>query len=70
MVLINKMDMHSSEHRDVEGLKKALKDMNVEALPISALTGQGIERVKDSLAKRFPHGGQRSKEDPLKTRTP
>jgi GTP-binding protein len=70
MVLINKMDIHSSEHRDVEGLKKALQDMNIDALPISALTGQGIERVKESLAKRFPYEEQRSDEDPLKARTP
>ncbi len=55
MVLINKMDIHSSEHRDVEGLKKALEDMKIDVLPVSALTGQGIEQVKESLAKRFPH---------------
>ena len=55
MVLINKMDIHSSEHREVEGLKKALEEMKIETLPVSALTGQGIEQVKESLAKRFPH---------------
>ena len=66
MVLINKMDIHSSEHRDVEGLKKALEDMKIEALPVSALTGQGIEQVKESLAKKFPHEEQRPKEDRLK----
>jgi putative ribosome biogenesis GTPase RsgA len=55
MVLINKMDIHSSEHRDVEGLKKALEEINIDALPVSALTGQGLEQVKESLAKIFPH---------------
>jgi GTP-binding protein len=63
MVLINKMDIYSSEHRDVEGLKKALQDMKIEVLPVSALTGQGIEQVKESLSKRFPHEEQRPKED-------
>jgi GTP-binding protein len=56
MVLINKIDIHSSEHRDVEGLKKALEDMNTDALPISALTGEGIGKLKESLLKRFPLG--------------
>ncbi len=66
MVLINKMDIYSSEHRDVEGLKKALEDINIEALSVSALTGQGIEQVKASLMKRFPHEKQRTKEDHVK----
>jgi GTP-binding protein len=64
MVLINKIDIHSSEHRDLKELKKALQGMNIDALPISALTGQGIEQVKETLAKRFPYEEQRPKEDP------
>jgi GTP-binding protein len=63
LVLINKMDIHSSAHRDLEDLKKALEDMKIEALPISALTGQGIDQVKESFTKKFPHEKERSKED-------
>ncbi len=66
MVLLNKMDIHSSGHRDLEGLKKALEEMKIEVLPVSALTGQGIEQVKESLAKRFPQEEQRPKEAHIK----
>ncbi len=63
MVLINKMDISSSEHRDVEGLKKALKEMKIDALPVSALTGQGIEQVKEHITERFHNKEQRPKEN-------
>ena len=53
MVLINKMDIYSPKHRDVEGLKKALEGMKIETFPVSALTGQGIGQVKQALARRF-----------------
>jgi selenocysteine-specific translation elongation factor len=60
------MDIYSSEHRDVEGLKKALEEMKIDALPVSALTGQGIEQVKEHIAKRFHNKEQRLKENYVK----
>ncbi|MBN1831461.1 MAG: GTPase ObgE [Deltaproteobacteria bacterium] len=63
MVLINKMDIYSSEHRDVEGLKRALEEMKIDALPVSALTGQGIDKVKAYIAKRFHSKNQRPKDN-------
>ena len=53
MVLINKMDIYSSKHRDVEAMKKALEGMKIETFAVSALTGQGIGQVKQALARRF-----------------
>jgi GTP-binding protein len=66
MVLINKMDIYSSEHRDVKDLKNTLEEMKIDALPVSALTGQGIEQVKEHIAKRFHNKEQRLKENYVK----
>ncbi len=46
MVLINKIDLHGHEHRDLVNLRKALEEVGVESLPISALTGEGLEDLK------------------------
>jgi GTP-binding protein len=46
MVLINKMDMYDSKHRDLEELQKALDRVGVTSLPISALTGEGLDEMK------------------------
>jgi len=56
MVLINKMDVYSPEHRDIKSIKKALDDMGLESLTISALTGEGLEDLKDILGRRFFSG--------------
>jgi GTP-binding protein len=52
-VLINKTDLYSPVHRNMEALKNALNDMGLESLPISALTGQGLDELKTRLAKRL-----------------
>jgi GTP-binding protein len=46
MVLINKMDQYGSKHRDLEELQKALDSVGVTSLPISALTGEGLDEMK------------------------
>ena len=56
VVIINKMDLYSSGKRDIGSIKEALADLGLEALPISALTGEGLEDLKDMLARKFFHG--------------
>ena len=53
LVLINKMDLYSKEHRNLAELQKALKGIGVESLTISALTGDGIEELKESILKKL-----------------
>ncbi len=56
VVLINKMDICSPEHRKIESIISALDEMGVEAVPISALTGEGLDEVKQVLARKFHDG--------------
>ncbi len=53
MVLINKMDIYSPDQRDIEDIKKALDDMGVESLPISAITGEGLAGLKQILSGKI-----------------
>jgi len=59
MVLINKVDIHTSEHRDISSLRRALQEMGIDALPISALTGEGLDEMKQTLARKFFHGQEK-----------
>jgi GTP-binding protein len=56
MVLINKIDIRSPEHRKIESIMSALDGMGVDAAPISALTGEGLDEVKQVLARKFHNG--------------
>jgi GTP-binding protein len=49
MVLLNKMDLYRPHHRDVHQLRKALQEAGLVSFPISALTGEGIEAVKEAI---------------------
>ena len=51
MVLINKMDLFSTDHRDINELQKALKNLGMESLTISALNGKGIRALKQAIIK-------------------
>lgn len=53
IVLINKIDLLQSERKDVEKIQSALSRSGFESLPISALTGEGLEELKKILASRF-----------------
>jgi GTP-binding protein len=53
IVLVNKVDIHSKDHRDVHEVINTLKDIGMEVLPVSALTGEGLEGLKRVLAGRF-----------------
>ena len=61
MVVINKIDLYSSQHRDVREVKKALKDMGLESYPVSALTGEGLEDLKRALFRKFFDGQPRKR---------
>jgi GTP-binding protein len=56
MVLINKIDIRSPEHRKIESIITALDEMGVDAVPISALTGEGLGEVKQVLSRKFNNG--------------
>ncbi|MGD9322336.1 MAG: GTPase ObgE [Desulfobacteraceae bacterium] len=56
MVLINKIDIHSPKHRNIESIRRAFEEMGIEAVPISALTGEGLDEVKQILARKFHNG--------------
>lgn len=53
MVVITKMDIYSDGHRKVELLQKEFDNIGLESIPISAVSGQGLDTLKQSLAKRF-----------------
>jgi GTP-binding protein len=53
IVLINKMDLYTSKHRDVREVVETLKERGYEAIPVSALTGEGLEEVKKVLLREF-----------------
>ena len=56
IVLINKMDIYSSEHRDMKTLRTTLEEMGIESLPISALTSVGIEELKKIIMEKWDKG--------------
>ena len=56
MALINKIDIYSPEYRDIKEIIKAMDDMGLESLPISALTGEGLEELKQILSGKFFNG--------------
>ena len=49
MVVINKVDLHGPEHRDLKKLGEALEGLGLDYLSISALTGEGIEELKGTI---------------------
>lgn len=58
MVLVNKMDLYTPKHRDVDKVINLLNQRGYKAFPISALTGWGVEAVKRALLKEFFHDGK------------
>jgi GTP-binding protein len=55
MVAINKIDLAPEAARNLDRVKEGLEKMGLEVIPISALTGQGLDRLKQALYRRFFH---------------
>jgi GTP-binding protein len=53
MVLINKMDLYATGHRDLGELQKALEEVGLESLPISALQGAGLEELRNIISEKW-----------------
>jgi GTP-binding protein len=53
MIVINKIDICVEDGRSAENMVKALGEMGLEAIPVSALTGEGLDRLKKTLFNRF-----------------
>lgn len=53
MVLINKIDTQSASSRRISELQQALRERKTDSLPISALTGEGLEELKRVLLKKL-----------------
>jgi GTP-binding protein len=53
MIVINKIDVRTEDRRDTGNMLAALGKLGVEAIPVSALTGEGLERLKEALYRRF-----------------
>ncbi len=52
IVLINKMDLYGSEHRNLEQMQTAFKGIGLDTLPISALKGQGLKELKRVILQK------------------
>ena len=53
IVLINKIDAVLPGHRDINEIKKVIIDLGLETFAISALTGEGLDELKQILAGRL-----------------
>ncbi len=56
IVIINKIDLRGPDHRNPERLEEALERAGVESLFISALTGDGIEELKEAILQKWVQG--------------
>lgn len=57
MVLINKIDLYSPDQIDIDKIKNALDKIGLQSLAISALTGEGIDTLKNILKEKFITNG-------------
>ena len=53
LVLINKMDLAAGSQRNVGALRTAFHQLGVKSIPLSALTGEGLEELKVELEELF-----------------
>lgn len=66
MVLITKMDLCAEGRGQIGLLKESLKGLGLEAIPISAVTGQGLEVLREALWRRFFDGAAGAETGPRK----
>ena len=53
MVLINKIDLITPGHNNIKKIRSELGRIGLESLPISALTGDGLDDLKQILARKM-----------------
>jgi GTPase len=53
MVLINKTDLMPQGKKDIDKIRTAFTKIGFESLAISAMTGDGLDELKDTLAKKL-----------------
>ncbi|MBW1997526.1 MAG: GTPase ObgE [Deltaproteobacteria bacterium] len=53
IVLLNKIDVQGRDHRDLDRLQEALGDIGLRTYAISALTGEGLKALKETLKAEF-----------------
>jgi GTP-binding protein len=53
LVLINKIDIYGPGQRDLKMLSAALRESDVEAMQISALTGMGLDELKKAIMEKW-----------------
>ncbi len=53
IVLINKMDLYNSGHRDITKIQQALSRLGIESLPISAKKDEGLDRLRDIIQEMW-----------------
>ena len=56
MVVVNKIDLLPPERREIEQVIKAIEETGVECLAVSALTGNGLDVLKQVLARKLTNG--------------
>ncbi len=56
MILLNKIDLLPSRGKGIEEIQSALTGAGVKSLPISALTGEGLEDLKRILENQLLNG--------------
>jgi len=55
MVLINKVDLQTGGQGHIGLIQRSLEGLGLEAIPVSALTGEGLDVLRDALWRRFFH---------------
>ena len=53
MILINKTDLMPQVKKDIDKIRTAFTKIGFESLAISAMTGDGLDELKDTLAKKL-----------------
>ncbi len=61
VVVINKIDLYSPQHREAREVQKALKALGFDSYAVSALSGEGLEELKIALFRKCHHGPSRKR---------
>jgi GTPase len=64
MVLINKTDLMPKGRKDIDRIRAAFTKIGFESMAISALTGNGLDELKDILAKKLLIEPNQTKPEP------